>query len=95
MKRISYPTEGGEWVMGDTREDEPGYWTIDTSQLDIPRKMRYNGDMDKHKFSTIRIWDDSRKIIRLIAAITDESMVGVMHRLAVSELARLQNQVEE
>jgi len=27
--------------------------------------------------------------------MTDESMVGVMHRLAVSELARLQNQVEE
>jgi len=78
----TYQTDDGEWTIGDTR-------------LDIPRKMRYNGDMDKHKFSTIRIWDDSRKIIRLIAAMTDESMVGVMHRLAVSELARLQNQVEE
>lgn len=78
----TYQTDDGEWIIGDTR-------------LDIPRKMRYNDDMDKHKFSTIRIWDDSRKIIRLIAAMTDESMVGVMHRLAVSELARLQNQVEE
>jgi len=95
MKRISYPTEGGEWTMSDAGKDEPSYWTIDTDRLDIPRKMRYNGDMDKHKFSTIRIWDDSRKIIRLIAATTNESMVGVMHRLAVSELARLQNQVEE
>lgn len=79
---VTYQTDDGECTIGDTR-------------LDIPRKMRYNGDMDKHKFSTIRIWDDSRKIIRLIAAMTDESMVGVMHRLAVSELARLQNQVEE
>jgi len=95
MKRISYPTEGGEWTMGDTRKDEPSAWTADMPQLDIPRKMRYNDDIDKHKFSTIRIWDDSRKIVRLIAAMTNESMVGVMHRLAVSELARLQNQVEE
>lgn len=78
----TYQTDDSEWTIGDTG-------------LDIPRKMRYNDDMDKHKFSTIRIWDDSRKIIRLIAAMTDESMVGVMHRLAVSELARLQNQVEE
>ena len=77
-----YQTNDGEWEIGDTR-------------VDIPRKMRYNDDMEKHKFSTIRIWDDSRKIVRLIAAMTDESMVGVMHRLAVDELARLQNQSKE
>ncbi len=78
----TYQTDDGEWTVGDTR-------------VDIPRKMRYNGDMEKRKFSTIRIWDDSRKIVRLIAAMTDESMVGVMHRLAVDELARLQNQPKE
>lgn len=45
----------------------------------------------KHEFTTIKVWTETRKLLRLIAAMTDESLVVVLQRLATVELARLQN----
>lgn len=42
-----------------------------------------------HKFTTVRMWVETKRFFRLIAAITGEKLVEVMHRLAVEELQRL------
>jgi hypothetical protein len=40
-------------------------------------------------YVTVRIWKDTRRLLRLIAAQTDEQMVEVMHRLCERECERL------
>ncbi len=42
-------------------------------------------------FTTIKIWAKTRRLLRQIAALTDESMVEVLDRLAVAELQRIQD----
>lgn len=39
----------------------------------------------KHEFTTIKVWTETRKLLRLIAALTGESLVEAMHRLASEE----------
>ena len=48
--------------------------------------------MDTPKYATARIWVQTLRTLKLIAALTNESMVKVMDRLAKQELERLQNQ---
>lgn len=40
-------------------------------------------------YVTIRIWTDTRRLLRLIAAQTDEQMVEVMQRLCGAEWERV------
>jgi len=49
----------------------------------------------KHEFTTMKIWADTRKLLRLIAALTNESIVEVIHRLAVAELKRVREDNHE
>lgn len=39
----------------------------------------------KREFTTIKVWTETRKLLRLIAALTDESLVEAMHRLVSEE----------
>lgn len=48
----------------------------------------YNCNMD-HKQTTIKVWVETRSLLRLIAALTGESMVSVSHRLARAELSKV------
>ena len=43
----------------------------------------------EHKYVTMRVWDETRKMLRLIAAMKDKSIIEVLHELASQELARL------
>ena len=45
--------------------------------------------MDTPKYVTARIWVQTLRTLKLIAALTNESMVKAMDRLARQELARL------
>lgn len=46
----------------------------------------------KHIVTTLKVWDDTRKKLRLIAAMTDTTMIEVVDSLATSELKRLQEE---
>ena len=51
--------------------------------------------MDTEPHQTMRIWKKTHKLLRLIAAHTDESMVEVMHRLAEAEYQRVQKDLKD
>lgn len=46
----------------------------------------------KHEYTIVRIWKETHKALRLIAALTGRSMVEVLHDLATSELERIQQE---
>lgn len=46
-------------------------------------------------YTTIKIWLKTRRLLRRIAATTDESLVAVMDRLAVTEQQRLEKKVAD
>jgi len=46
--------------------------------------------MTTDKYKTIRIWPDTVKALRLLAALTGERMVQVLDRLVRAELERVQ-----
>ncbi len=48
--------------------------------------------MSKPTYRTTRIWTETLRKLRLIAALTGESIVKAIDRLAEQELQRLQNQ---
>ena len=43
----------------------------------------------KHEFQTIKLWQSTYKLIKLVAALTGESMVVLFHRLILDELVRV------
>lgn len=43
-------------------------------------------------FTTIKIYEQTRRKLRLISAMTDEAMVALIERLASQELQRLKEQ---
>ena len=45
--------------------------------------------MDTPKYATARIWVQTVRALKLIAALNNESMVKAMDRLATQELERL------
>ena len=45
--------------------------------------------MGTEPHQTMRVWKKTHKLLRMIAAQTDESMVEVLHRLAQAEYNRL------
>lgn len=47
----------------------------------------------EHEFTTIKVWIETRKLLRLIAALTGESLVAALHRIATEEFQRLQHEV--
>ena len=47
--------------------------------------------MDTEPHQTMRVWKKTHKLLRMIAAQTDESMVEVLHRLAQAEYNRLRD----
>jgi hypothetical protein len=40
---------------------------------------------------TIKVWQETRKFLRLISAMTGETILEVAHRIAVAEWGRVQN----
>jgi hypothetical protein len=48
--------------------------------------------MNTPEYTTTRIWVQTLRMLKLIAAMTNESMVKVMDRLAKQELERLKKQ---
>ncbi len=56
--------------------------------------MLYYCDMSTPEYTTTRIWVQTLRTLKLIAALTNESMVKVMDRLAKQELERLKKQAE-
>ena len=51
--------------------------------------------MDTHNYGTTRIWERTLQTLRFIHAITGESIVAILDRLAKQELARLQKEQRE
>lgn len=51
--------------------------------------------MDKEPYQTMRVWVKTHKLLRLIAAHTDESMVEVIQRLAEQEYKRIQDEQQK
>ena len=48
--------------------------------------------MDTEPRQTMMVWKKTHKLLRLIAAHADESMVEVMHRLVEAEYHRIQEE---
>jgi hypothetical protein len=48
--------------------------------------------MNKEPHQTMRVWTKTHKLLRKIAAETDEQLVEVLHRLAQAEWQRIQEQ---
>lgn len=46
-------------------------------------------------YVTTKIWQKTRRLLRVIAARTDESVVKLMDRLAISEYNRLENEKQD
>jgi hypothetical protein len=44
------------------------------------------------EYVTTRIWVKTRTILRMLHALTGESVVSILHRLAEQELERVQKQ---
>lgn len=40
-------------------------------------------------YTTMRFWEKTRKILKLIAAIENETIIAIIDRLAVAELERI------
>lgn len=53
-------------------------------------ELLYNSYMEKEKYQVLRIWKTTHRILRQIAAQTDESLVELLDRLAREEQARIQ-----
>jgi hypothetical protein len=45
-------------------------------------------------YSTTRIWTRTLKILRMLHALTGESIVAILHRLAEQELSRVKETEE-
>ncbi len=45
--------------------------------------------MEQKRYELLRIWKTTHRLLRQIAAQTDESLVEVVHRLAQAEWERL------
>lgn len=56
--------------------------------------MLYNVYMDNRQ-QTLRIWTKTLKKLRLIAAITGETMVQILERLVSQEWQRVKDQIED
>ena len=54
--------------------------------------MLYTYNMSTPEYTTTRIWVQTLRMLKLIAVMTNESMVKVMDRLAKQELERLKKQ---
>ena len=63
-----------------------------TVTLDNVYHLLYNAYMDKEPHQTMRVWTKTHKLLRKIAAETDEQLVEVLHRLAQAEWQRIQEQ---
>ena len=63
------------------------------ANVDSVLQILYNCNMKKTpEYTTTRIWVQTLRMLKLIAAMTNESMVKVMDRLAQQELERLKGQ---
>jgi hypothetical protein len=51
--------------------------------------------MDRNSYGTTRIWDRTLQTLRFIHAMTGESIVAILDRLAKQELERLQKERHE
>jgi len=56
--------------------------------------MWYNAHMKKDSPHT-RIWPDTKKKLRLLYALTGESMVSILDRIVTAELERIQKAQQE
>ena len=40
-------------------------------------------------YATMRVWKETTRLLKLVAAFTGESMISLLHRLVVAEAERL------
>jgi hypothetical protein len=59
------------------------------TKLDIMLYIVYNYNMDTEQV-TIKVWTSTRKKLRMLYALTGESMVSILDRLISAELERIQ-----
>lgn len=52
--------------------------------------MRYNNNM-KYEYAHLRIWKKTLVTLRMIFALTGESIISIVDRLADEELARIKS----
>ena len=67
--------------------------------VDLSTQLCYNVDMDNiihntPKSTSIRVWLESRNLLRLIAALDNTSMPAAIDKLARKEYERLQREHE-
>lgn len=53
-----------------------------------------NMRIEKQEPTTMKIWVKTRRKLRIIAALSDESIVETVERLAAQELARIQEKAK-
>lgn len=60
--------------------------------FDILVPARYNAFMNANEYSNLRLRKETQKKLKLVAALSDESMLDALERLVSQELERLQRE---
>jgi len=63
--------------------------------LDKVYKMLYNSYMEQEKYQVLRIWKQTHRTLRKIAAETVESLVEALERMANAEWRRLEQKADK
>ena len=66
-----------------------------TSLFDKVYEMLYNSYMEQEKYQVLRIWKQTHRTLRKIAAETGESMVEALERMANEEWRRLEQKADQ
>ncbi len=51
--------------------------------------------VEKYEYTNVRIWTKTRGGLRLLYALTGESMISILHRLVLAEIVRVKSIEEE
>jgi hypothetical protein len=66
-----------------------------SSLLDRVYEMLYNSYMVQEKYQVLRIWKQTHRTLRKIAAETGESLVEALERMANEEWQRLEQKADK
>ena len=66
-----------------------------SSLLDKVYEMLYNSYMEQEKYQVLRIWKQTHRTLRKIAAETGESLVEALERMANEEWRRLEQKADK
>ena len=66
-----------------------------SSLLDKVYEMLYKSYMEQEKYQVLRIWKQTHRTLRKIAAETGESLVEALERIANEEWRRLEQKADK